>query len=79
MPDACQPGLTSGAALQTKQWYDPSQGLPKATVLAPPPKGSLATPAAKGYTLHSFLAIQTCAVLLFYIPHFTLCLENAKA
>ncbi|DBB18889.1 TPA: hypothetical protein ACH3X3_000475 [Trebouxia sp. C0006] len=31
-----------------KQWYDPSQGLPNATTLAPPPKGSLATAAAKG-------------------------------
>ncbi len=67
VPDACQPGLTSGFALQTKQWYDPSQGPPKATTIGPPPKSSLATASAKGYTLHSLLAIETYAVLPFHM------------
>ncbi|KAL0043344.1 hypothetical protein WJX79_002000 [Trebouxia sp. C0005] len=32
---------------ETKQWYDPSQGRPKATTIGPPPKSSLATASAK--------------------------------
>ena len=67
VPNACQPGLTSGFVLQTKQWYDPTQGLPKATTIGPPPKSSLATASAKGYNLDSFLAIQTYAALAFHM------------
>ncbi len=64
--DACQPGRTSGLALQTKQWYDPSQGPPKATTIGPPPQSSLATVSAKGYTPYSFLANKTYAALPFH-------------
>ena len=66
VPAACQLGLTSGATLQTKQWYDPIQGPQKATIIAPPPTSSLSTASAKGYTLHSFHAIQTYAALPFH-------------